>query len=144
MINILRLRAMIAAGATATMIVDAIELEQRRAKPPKTKVLIPVDWEPEVNDTTYALMWSPAKTKEEIARFRDYHRSKGNTFSDINAAWRNWCTSPYQKHWNNGNGTRTVVDASRDLVNAVRARDNGQRQATDSDGGSAPTLPFLS
>jgi hypothetical protein len=132
MINILRLRAMIAVGATATMIVDAIEAEQRRAKPPKTKQLIPEDWEPQVNDTTYALMWSPAKTKEEIARFRDYHRARGNQFSDINAAWRNWVTSPYQKHWNN-NGTRTVVDASRDLL----------RQTQDCCRGSEPTLPFL-
>jgi hypothetical protein len=142
MISIKRLRRMVADGATPTMIVDAIEEEQRR-KPPKRKQQVPADWMPPITDTTYCLMWSPAKIQLEIARFRDYHRARGNVFSDINAAWRNWCTSPYQKHWSERNGTRTVVDASRDLVNAVRAGNGNGQQDTDCGRWSEPTLPFL-
>jgi hypothetical protein len=45
---------------------------------------VPADWLP---SDALALT---SDEREQLARFRDHHRSKGNEFVDIEAAWRNW------------------------------------------------------
>ncbi len=48
----------------------------------KGKQPVPADWTPPEPLTSGG--------REQLARFRDHHRSKGNVFADVAAAWRNW------------------------------------------------------
>lgn len=60
--------------------------KQRRASP------VPENWEPD--ESTYAWArqagFSDDEVRREVPRFRNHHRSKGNTFKDVGLAWRNW------------------------------------------------------
>lgn len=42
--------------------------------------------------------------KEETEKFLDFHRSRGNSFSDWDASWRNWIRNAVKFARNNGNG----------------------------------------
>lgn len=52
----------------------------------------PADWQPDDRGVEFAL--GKGRDHEWIAReserCRDHHRSKGNVFADLNAAWRTW------------------------------------------------------
>lgn len=58
------------------------------------KAQVPEDWRPDAGGMKFAADRS-IDAKVEVPRFVDNHRSKGNTFADIAAAWRTWCQSPY-------------------------------------------------
>jgi uncharacterized protein YdaU (DUF1376 family) len=67
---------------------------------------IPPDWLPSEAGYAYALdkrHWSHAQADENASHFRDHHRSKGNLFSDCDAAWRTWVRNS-AKFSSNGNG----------------------------------------
>lgn len=63
----------------------------KRATKPKRE--IPEDWWPSEAGISFAnerAGWVGEKLSEEVEHFRDHHRSRKNTFADIDAAWRNW------------------------------------------------------
>lgn len=64
---------------------------------PKTKraAQIPEDWEPDDKGREFARSRGiqDAAVGVEVQHFRDFHRAKGNTFVDVAAAWRTWCTN---------------------------------------------------
>jgi hypothetical protein len=47
--------------------------------------------------------WPLDYAKSEWQRFRDWSLNKGRRHRNVDAAWRNWVTSPYQKPVENGN-----------------------------------------
>jgi hypothetical protein len=60
---------------------------------------LPPDWMPDEQGRAYAKdkkSWNDAKIDFEAERFRNHSLSKGILHKNINAAWRNWVTSPYQ------------------------------------------------
>lgn len=55
-----------------------------------TKVPVHFDLDAEHYDAAESLGFTTQQTVDETARFLDWHRSKGSTFVDWQAAWRNW------------------------------------------------------
>jgi hypothetical protein len=64
-------------------------LERARAKQLRRDV---EGWVPRECDSVLAIErgYSPEWIADQAERFRDHHRAKGTTFTDIDAAWRNW------------------------------------------------------
>lgn len=63
-----------------------------KTKPRKTRTDIPDDFEPDEKLIAWAKENAPliGNIKTETEKFRNYHKSIGNQFSDHVAAWRNW------------------------------------------------------
>lgn len=63
-----------------------------KAPSPKRASEVPEDWQPkpETISSLKAKGHSDSVLVEQLERFRDHHRSKGNTFKDIDAAFKNW------------------------------------------------------
>ncbi len=53
--------------------------------------------------------WSTDYAKSEWQRFKDWSANKGRKHRNVDAAWRNWVTSPYQKN-GSGNGGNRLPD----------------------------------
>lgn len=67
--------------------------QEVRAKESRSrKSQVPPDWRPTDDGNRYATDHGLTVDyiNSEIEKFRDYHRSKANTFADHNAAWRTW------------------------------------------------------
>jgi hypothetical protein len=75
-------------------------ISEREARPKarKSKVQVPADWRP---SEPIEFRW-----ENELERFRNHHRAKGNTFANIDLAWRNWQSR--SDEWN-GNKTQTAI-----------------------------------
>ncbi len=60
---------------------------------------VPEDWSPVNASYEYAIdhgMTELGVIHDQAEAFRDYHRSKGNVFANIELAWHTWCRN-YQK-----------------------------------------------
>lgn len=59
---------------------------------------MPADWNVSNAGFSYAQArgWDDVKIASEGERFKDYCRSHGKKYTNFEAAWRNWVTSPYQ------------------------------------------------
>lgn len=86
---------------------------------PKRRTQIPEDWVPDERNRADALNAgiSEQDIHHEALKFRDFHRSKGNVFADIPAAWRTWCRNArgggrMARQPNPGSGQRGVSLAS--------------------------------
>ncbi len=74
----------------------AVEEEKSPGEPaPPAKVKrtvqateVPADWEPE------GAIGLSHHERQQLERFRNHHRAKGNRFKRIDQAWRNWISSP--------------------------------------------------
>jgi hypothetical protein len=61
--------------------------------------------------------WDQPKINREWERFRNWSLNKGRKHRNIDAAWRNWVTSPFQATGErNGQRTITVSNAFDDLI----------------------------
>ena len=58
--------------------------------------------------------WSTDYAKSEWQRFRDWSINKGRKHRNVDAAWRNWVTSPYQI-----NGSRPAKPPGRPLPDGI-------------------------
>lgn len=56
--------------------------------------------------------WDDRKTASEWQRFRDHSLSKGKKHRNVDAAWRNWVTSPFQAQTGNTPDERSVLKAA--------------------------------
>jgi uncharacterized protein YdaU (DUF1376 family) len=67
---------------------QGVEAKESRSR----KTQVPPDWRPTDDGARYATDHglTDSTTNAEIEKFRDFHRSKANTFADHNAAWRTW------------------------------------------------------
>jgi uncharacterized protein YdaU (DUF1376 family) len=71
-------------------LIDKTRQDETREK--HSKRIVPPDWRPS-SDTASNLIekgYPKAALGRELEAFRNYHRSKGNKFADIDAAFRNW------------------------------------------------------
>ena len=65
---------------------------------------VPADMQLSIKNLDYALTqgWARDRAFREWGRFRDGSISKGRLYKNIDAGWRNWVTSPYQKETPSG------------------------------------------
>lgn len=70
--------------------------EQATGRKRKNKTLLPENFEPD-RDFARKLGWSEKRIDEQIQAFCDSARAHNRQYADWQAAWRNWCTSPFQK-----------------------------------------------
>jgi len=116
--------------ASQSVTSDAPEPEPKR----KRRQSLPVELTPEfMPDLSYAtgLGWSMDRAQAEAQRFLDHAEAHGAKYCGARgwrAAWRNWCTSPYQKNGGRHGKPQTLGERAREL--AQQARDAEQR-ATD-------------
>lgn len=91
--------------------------ERKKEKKVSIKTLVPLDWTPSAGGREYARArgFNEQRITTEGERFRNNSHAKGLRYSNIDAAWCNWVTSPYQQQVN-GNGksghSDTVMDAA--------------------------------
>jgi hypothetical protein len=85
---------------------DAYILKKEVSKKERKKTIctVPAEWVLTDKRAAYAADkgWTPERSKTEFQRFKDRAASKGITYRDVDAAWRNWVTSPYQNGAANG------------------------------------------
>lgn len=102
--------------------------ESAQSSPPRnTKVSrqqVPINFYPDrqLRAEAVAKGWTEERVADEVPRFIDHHRAKGNLFADIRAAWRTWVsnglkydardTQPAQR--NNGGKTQPAEYANDD------------------------------
>ena len=86
-------------------------------KPPavKRRTQIPDDFEPDETGTAKANE-SGIPIADEIERFKDFHRGKGNTMLDWQAAWRTWVSNAVKFSKGKSNGYVSAKDAERKRV----------------------------
>lgn len=73
----------------------------RASKPRASKgQTVPAEMQLSIKNLDYALGqgWPRDRAFREWERFRDGSISKGRLYKNIDAGWRNWVTSPYQKN----------------------------------------------
>ncbi len=112
-----------------------------RSLPPKSKKIpLPDDWQ--VSETGHAYAVSrgmpSSKVPLEAERFKNHSQSKGRLFAGqrgIEAAWRNWATSPFQTAGPQKSIKETKQqrwdDAYQDLKHAAdRIREGGEGNGT--------------
>lgn len=95
MIDLPTLRAMVAAGASASELLAEVEAQTReRARAHR----LPVDWSVSDRGRLFAQSrgFDEWQIEEQAQRFRDHALATGRRQVDWEAAWRNWVTSPYQ------------------------------------------------
>jgi len=65
---------------------------------------VPADMQLSIKNLDYALSqgWQRDRAFREWNRFRDGSIAKGRVYKNIDAGWRNWVTSPFQKETPNG------------------------------------------
>lgn len=61
------------------------------ARSRRARVQVPADWQPSAELAAWTSENYPGMPRTEVAAFVDKHRSVGNTFLDLDAAWRTWC-----------------------------------------------------
>lgn len=69
------------------------ERDAAHGRTAKRRQQVPADWLPDQAGLEYAHReagWPQARIDHELDRFRDHHRSRGNLFLDVAAAWRTW------------------------------------------------------
>jgi hypothetical protein len=99
--------------------------------------------------------WELPKIQSEWQRFRDHSLAKGKRHRDVDAAWRNWVTSPYQNGALNGQptlqnrtaqaprsgatGQDAILAGMGRLADRIRARGDAERREREAsdDGGAA-------
>lgn len=69
--------------------------EEERKEKKNIKRALPDGWKPEpfkpeTEAAKIAAGWSAATLASQLEKFGDYHRAKGNSFSDWQAAWGTW------------------------------------------------------
>ena len=124
----------------------------------KRAVQIPEDWTPSEKDIYYAnLKGVNGQNIGGIAEhFRDHHRSKGNAFKDVSAAWRNWIRNhkkferPIGKHGKNGGLVAALSANLAELEIQDGPRDDRQGDGVSRTGisrglgrGARPTLEII-
>ena len=108
--------------------------EKRTRRTSTVKSVVPDDYEPTPEMVAAMVAETGLDEKQirtETASFRDYHRSKGNRFADLPAAWRSWMRSPYRKQQPRAVTAEPARGESRydDIFAKLRAeRDAKQRQ----------------
>ncbi len=108
--------------------------EKRTRRTSTVKSVVPEDYEPTPEMVAAMVAETGLDEKQirtETASFRDYHRSKGNRFADLPAAWRSWMRSPYRKQQPRAATAEPARGESRydDIFAKLRAeRDAKQRQ----------------
>jgi hypothetical protein len=67
-------------------------------KESKKAIMCPPDWTPSEKGVQFATDhgFTPEHITSEVGRFRDYQIANGKKYLNLDAAWRNWVTSPYQ------------------------------------------------
>lgn len=133
-------------GNAPTPTPTPVEKESTAIAVPKKsrKTQFPADWMPNEGDRNHASQqgYDDVWIDEQALACRDYHRGKGNTFSDLSATWRTWIRN--SKRFNRGTrGTRTTPLESlyRGAAIAIERRET-QRQA-DSRTGDDAAQPLL-
>jgi hypothetical protein len=88
---------------TAETVPPPISEERKKEDKKGRKHAIPKDWGPLPCEETKD--WPQGRIEKEASRFRNNALQRGATYVDWQAAWRNWCSSPYQQKGHvNGNG----------------------------------------
>lgn len=126
--------------------------EEKKVRNTKRKknenVTLPDDWMPD-REYCKSLGWNDQHTDREAQRFRDSAISKERKYAGARgwaAAWRNWCTSPFQQAPPGLNGTAprpgSKDDTRERTVNALRSLDPFPRDddAQRSEG-TGPPIP---
>lgn len=62
----------------------------RRAPKAERRHRLPETWEPTDEGLAFAYDRGFGDVREELAKFKDHHRGRGNLMVDWNAAWRTW------------------------------------------------------
>lgn len=111
----------------------------RSLQPRKRKTSLPEDWKVSESGAHYAIArgWTASKVHTEGERFKNHAIEKERLFAGergIEAAWRNWVTSPYQRA-----GPQTPLkeikqtrwdEAYQDLKHGNRIRESGEGNGT--------------
>lgn len=87
--------------------------ESSKAKKPSRSTSIEVPDRPTEHAINFAVShrWELPKIQSEWQRFRDHSLAKGKRHRNVDAAWRNWVTSPYQAN-GAANGERSSARKS--------------------------------
>lgn len=73
------------------------QTEQATGRKRKNKTQLPDDFAPD-RDFARKLGWAEDRIDQQIQAFRDSAKAHARIYADWPAAWRNWCTSPFQKN----------------------------------------------
>lgn len=100
---------------------------------------VPEDMKLSVKNLEFAISkgWSRQRAFDEWDRFKDGSISKGRAYRNIDAGWRNWVTSPFQRETN---GHRS--DYSQRADNIIAHAKELERQAGFGES-ETPTFPSL-
>ena len=108
---------------------------ENRASDRKRKRQVPADWHPGGDLVVWTQkLWLGAlrndlSLSEQVDQFRDFHRAKGNTFLDVDAAWRTWArrAMQYNRPPNGSGAPRAVSALSREAWDALPLQPNETR-----------------
>ena len=83
-------------------------------RPKRAKTTLPENWHPMI----------AMENSAEFDRFVDYCKANGRTYSDWDAAWRNWLTSPYRNRGQQkGRGKETPIEQAKRLADEWTRRE---------------------
>lgn len=118
-----------------------------REKAKKLSLSVDVPETPSDGQKAYATGkgWDLAKVLSEWGRFRDWSLNKGRKHKNIDAAWRNWVTSPYQVSGaSNGRpvqADKSVVAAADKILERMRSFDRPVAEDRRGDSGFTSQNP---
>lgn len=109
-------------GANSTE--DRGQIKEPVANATGKKTTMPTGFDLTPERIAYAQQQRIADVEREWSKFIDYCLSNRKLYADWDAAWRNWCRSPYQQPAQNrlgGNGQRASSPGGGSLAGAMRA-----------------------